>query len=338
MVRKVRWGLVGCGDIANKRVAPAIRSSREGELLACTRKDPELLHEFQQRYEVPRAYPNYGELLNDPEIDAVYLATPVYLHYSQTIEAAKKGKHVLCEKPMAMDSQQCRHMIQVCRGYGIRLGVAYYRRFYPIVLKVKQLLESRVIGDAILTRTTLVEHTNAGSTATAAWRFIPELGGGGLLMDMASHRLDLLAMLFGRPASISAVTDTRLLEIAVEDTGSLLIRFANGVHAMAFASHCIRPPLDDFEVYGTCGTLKAGPLNGEDLVVVTDRTETFHLPKAGNVHLPLIEDFNEAIFEDRDPRVPGEEGMKASLMLEAAYRSARSGEVVKFEKDWPENP
>lgn len=338
MVRKVRWGLVGCGDIANKRVAPAIRSSQDGELLACTRKDPELLREFQQRYEIPRAYLSYAELVNDPEIDAVYLATPVYLHCSQTIEAGKKGKHVLCEKPMAMDSQQCRQMIQACRHHGVKLGIAYYRRFYPIVLKMKQLLANRVIGDPILTRTTLVEHTDAGSTAMATWRFIPELGGGGLLMDMASHRLDLLAMLFGRPTSISAVTDTRLLEIAVEDTGSLLIRFANGLHAMAFASHCIRPALDDFEVYGTCGVLKAGPLNGEDLVVVTDRTETFHLPKAGNVHLPLIDDFNEAVLEDRDPRVPGEEGMKASLMLEAAYRSAQSGEVVKLGKDWPESP
>lgn len=305
--------------------------------MACTRKDPELLRGFQQHHEIPRGYPNYAELLNDPEIDVVYLATPVYLHCSQTIEAAKKGKHVLCEKPMAMDSEQCRRMIQACRELSVKLGVAYYRRFYPIVLKIKQLLENRFIGDPILARTTLVEHTNTGSTATAAWRFVPELGGGGLLMDMASHRLDLLAMLFGRPACISAVTDTRSLEIAVEDTGSLLIRFANGLHAMAFASHCIRSPLDDFEVYGTGGYLKAGPLNGEQLFVVSDRTETLHLPKADNVHLPLIEDFNRAIREDREPRVPGEEGVKASLMLEAGYRSARLGEVVKFEKNWPEN-
>jgi len=337
MVRKVRWGLVGCGDIADKRVASALQSSRNGELLACTRKNQKLLREFQDRHKIPRGYRDYAELLDDPEIDAIYLATPVYLHCSQTIEAAKRGKHVLCEKPMAMDSEQCRQMIRVCRELCVKLGVAYYRRFYPVVQKIKQLLEDRLIGDPILVRTTLVEHTASGSTAKSAWRFIPELGGGGLLMDMASHRLDLLAMLFGLPDSISAATDTRLLSIAVEDTGSLLIRFASGLHAMAFASHCIASPLDDFEVYGTGGSIKASPLNGEQLIVVTNKTETFRLPKADNVHLPLVENFNGAILDDRDPRVTGEEGAKASLMLEAAYRSARTGEVVSFAKDGFEN-
>jgi predicted dehydrogenase len=337
MIKKVRWGLAGCGDIANKRVAPAIRSSPDGELSACARKNSALLHEFQKRHEIPKGYRTYAELLDDPDIDAIYLATPVYLHCSQTIEAAQKGKHVLCEKPMAMDSEQCLQMIRVCRKLGVKLGVAYYRRFYPVVRKIKQLLENRLIGDPILARTTLVEHTSTGNLAEATWRFVPELGGGGLLMDMASHRLDLLAMLFGSPASVSAVTDTRVLEIPVEDTGSLLIRFANGLHAMAFASHCSRFPMDDIEIYGTEGCVKAGPLNGAQLVVTTDRSETLHLPKADNVHLPLIEDFNEAVRSDRDPCVNGEEGVKASLILEAAYRSARTGEVVKFEKDWPKS-
>jgi predicted dehydrogenase len=330
MPEKIRWGLVGCGDIANKRVAPALKSAQGSQLRACLRKNPDLLHEFQLRHQIPKATMDYSELLDDPEIDAVYIATPVYLHCSQTIKAAEKGKHVLCEKPMAMDSQECRRMIEACRNHGVKLGIAYYRRFYPIVLKIKELLEDGRIGDPILVRTTLVEHTDVGLEALASWRFIPDQGGGGLLMDMASHRLDLLAMLFGCPLSVSAVTDRRVFRIAVEDTGSLLIRFASGVHALAFASHCGRFPLDDFEVFGTKGQLKVSPLNGSELQVVTDRSETFYLPKSENVHLPLIEDFNHALFENRDPRVTGEEGMRASLILEAAYHSAQFGEVVKL--------
>jgi predicted dehydrogenase len=149
-------------------------------------------------------------------------------------------------------------------------------------------------------------------------------------MDMASHRLDLLCMLFGTPLSVSALTDTRALSIPVEDTGSLLIQFAGGVQAAVFASHCVHAPMDEFEIYGTRASLRVSPLNGSELRLFGNPSETFHLPKADNVHLPLIEDFNQAIRENREPSVSGEEGMKTSVLLEAAYNAAREGKVVRF--------
>jgi len=109
-----------------------------------------------------------------------------------------------------------------------------------------------------------------------------------------------------------------------------LIHFAGGVHAAVFASHCVHAPMDEFEIYGTRASLRVSPLNGSELQLFGDKSETFRLPKADNVHLPLIEDFNQAIREDRDPRVSGEDGMKASVLLEAAYHAAREGRVVKF--------
>lgn len=218
-------------------------------------------------------------------------------------------------------------MVDACRSHGVKLGVAYYRRFYPVVHKIQELLKAGVLGKVILVRTTLVEPTSLGP---AAWRFMPDQGGGGLLVDMASHRLDLLCMLFGQPLSVSALTDTRELNIPVEDTGSLLIQFAGGVQAAVFASHCIHAPMDEFEVYGTRASLRISPLNGSELRLSSDHSESFHLPKADNVHLPLIEDFNQAIRENREPRVSGEEGMKTSVLLEAAYHAAREGRVVRF--------
>ncbi|MEW5975727.1 MAG: Gfo/Idh/MocA family oxidoreductase [Acidobacteriota bacterium] len=328
MPRPIRWGLVGCGDIAEKRVVTAIQSAAHSELLACTRKNPDLLKEFQSRHSISRGYATYLELLADADIDAVYLATPVFLHCSQTIEAARHGKHVLCEKPMAMDATECRRMIEACRECRVRLGVAYYRRFYPVILKIRDLLADGGIGDPILARSTLVEHT---SLQSSAWRFHPGQGGGGLLMDMASHRLDVLISLFGAVKSVSATVDTRKLPIPVEDTGSLLIRFANGVQALTFASHCIRHPMDDFEIFGTEGILRASPLNGPELQVVRGETEVLHLPKADNVHLPLVEDFNHAIRAECEPRAAGTDGMQTSLLLDAAYESARSGRVIRFD-------
>ena len=327
MEKPIRWGLVGCGDIAEKRVAPALQQTVGSKLLACSRKQPERLWEFQQRHGIPKGCPDPAEIFADPEIDAVYLATPVFLHCLHTIEAAEHGKHVLCEKPMAMDATECQRMVDACRNHGVKLGLAYYRRFYPVVQKIQELLRAGALGRVILVRTTLVSPT---SLEPAAWRFVPDQGGGGLLMDMVSHRLDLLCMLFGEPLSVSALTATRELSIPVEDTGSLLIQFAGGVHAAVFASHCIHAEMDDFEIYGTRGSLRVSPLNDSELKLSGDSDETFHLPKADNVHLPLIEDFNQAIRGNHEPRISGVEGMKTSVLLEAAYHAAREGKVVTF--------
>lgn len=330
--REVAWGLAGCGDIAEKRVVKAIQASERGRLAGCTRRDPRRLAEFRSRHSIPKGHADYREMLGDPELAAVYLATPVWLHASQTIEAAEHGKHVLCEKPMAMNSRECRRMVDACRRNGVKLGVAYYRRFYPVVLKMKELLGQGVLGRPILVRSTLVEHARLNEGDHPGWRFVRDQGGGGLLMDMASHRLDVLAMLFGTPESVSALADTRACPIEVEDTGSLLIRFAGGIHAMVFASHCVEPPRDDFEILGTEGCLRSAPLNGDRLELTGAGGKTFSVPKAENVHQPLVEDFNGAILEDRPPAVPGEEGMTASLLLEAAYRSAQSGRAVRLDR------
>ena len=331
--QQIRWGLVGCGDIARKRVAAALQSAPHSRLLACLRKDGGRLEEFQSAFAIPRGYTDYADFLDDDDIDAVYVATPVYLHCAQTIQAAEKGKHVLCEKPMAMNSTECLKMIEACRSNRVKLGIAYYRRFYPIVNRIKQILETGLLGEPILARTTLVEHSELGLHAPAPWRFVEKEGGGGLLMDMASHRLDVLAFLFGLPSTVTAYTEIRSMKIAVEDTASLLMRYGNGLHVMAFASHCIHRPMDDFEIFGTRGQLKAAPLNGDELHVTTGKLDVLHLPKAANVHLPLVEDFAQAVLNNSVPRVSGEEGMKASMILDAAYQSAREGKTAPVERE-----
>ena len=147
-------------------------------------------------------------------------------------------------------------------------------------------------------------------------------------MDMASHRLDLMCFLFGKAVSVSALAHTRLLPIDVEDTGSLLLEFQGGIHALLFASHVAVNPRDDFEILGSSGQLRVCPFNDGELVVTTNETQVYHLPKPDNVHLPLVEDFNESIRLDREPMINGNEGLKASCLLEAAYLSAREKRVI----------
>src|SRR5258706_14084785 len=136
-MKQLRWGLIGCGDIAQKRVAPALRDLGACQLIAVNRAQSELGAAFAKEFGAQRWYLDWKKLLLDEEIDAVYIATPVHLHAEQTIAAAKAGKHVLCEKPMAMNVSECDQMIDACQSYNVKLGVAYYRHFYPVVDRIK---------------------------------------------------------------------------------------------------------------------------------------------------------------------------------------------------------
>ena len=142
---RIRWGLIGCGDISRRRVAPALRDSPLCELVAVSRAKAELAESFANEFGARRWCADWQDLLMDYEIDAIYIATPVHLHAEQTIAAAERGKHVLCEKPMALNVAECDRMIDACRSSDVRLGVAYYRHFYPVVRRV-ELIDSGELG------------------------------------------------------------------------------------------------------------------------------------------------------------------------------------------------
>src|SRR6266849_5595278 len=138
----LKWGLIGCGDIAQKRVAPALRDLPNCQLHAITRFQADLAESFANKFGASKSYRTTDELLADKELKAVYIATPVHLHAVQTIAAAEAGKHVLCEKPMAMNVKECDEMIAACRTNNVKLGIAYYRHFYPVIARVKSIIAS----------------------------------------------------------------------------------------------------------------------------------------------------------------------------------------------------
>src|SRR5438094_463081 len=166
---KLAWGLIGCGDIARKRVAPALRDLTECNLVAVSRRCSELAESFAKEFGVAKWYSNWQELLLDPEIDAVYIATPVHLHAAQTIAAAEAGKHVLCEKPLALSVIECDQMLAACRANDVKLGVAYYRHFYPVVGRIKEVIESGEIGTPTMAQINAFEWFNPASDHSRAW-------------------------------------------------------------------------------------------------------------------------------------------------------------------------
>ncbi|MGF1579958.1 MAG: Gfo/Idh/MocA family protein [Gemmataceae bacterium] len=321
----LRWGILGVGDIAQKRAAQAIIDEGNSQLVAACRRNEAKLREFCQRFEVPRAYQADAELIADEDIDIVYVATPVNLHLPQTLAAAKAGKHVLVEKPMACSTTECDQMVDVCREAGVTLGVAYYRRFYPIVLRMKEIIKSGEIGIpmSVMAVTSTPLAMNPGDDGY--WRVIPEASGGGALMDMGSHRIDLFLDMFGQVVDGKALCDTLVGDYEGEDCASVVLRFRSGVHGNLQCFFRTNVGADEFIITGTKGRLIASPLNRDKLIVqVNGERRTESHPPATNLHGPLVADFAEAIRTQRQPVVTGEAGRETNQVIELAYANANA--------------
>jgi predicted dehydrogenase len=326
---RIGWGIIGCGDIADKRVAPAINAQADSDLVAFFSHTGPRAEEFARRHNARRAYDDLKDFLADPEINAVYVASPQHRHCHETVSAAQSGRHVLCEKPMAMNVAECRQMVDACKANNVCLSVAYYRRFYPKARKMKELLDGGAIGRPVQGSISMIGLWNASPSDPKYWRVTAKASSGGGLADTGSHRLDLLCYLLGEPESVAGFADRMALDIEVPDVETLVVRMESGAHIVSRHALCTPTSQDDFELFGTRGCLLASPLDGEELTAVSDgKRETFHLPKHPNVHFPLIDDFASKLSKGEKPQFDGTTGMQASRIIDGCYESARTGRVV----------
>lgn len=321
MNRDVRWGLIGCGDISRKRVAPALRDAELSRLIAVSRARSDLADAFAREFGATKAYADWHELIEDAEIDAVYLATPVNLHAEQTIEAAEAGKHVLCEKPMALSPEDCERMIAACSSNGVKLGIAYYRRFYPAIRRMKEIIASGEIGRPVLIEANAFERFNPAPGADRAWLVDPTQSGGGPMMDFGCHRIEIMLDLLGPVAATTAVTTKVLFERPVEDTAIAVFSFASGGQGVLKVTHAARESQDSLDLFGSEGSIRVSVLNGGTLRIKTAAGERIeqHPPHA-NLHQPLVEDFIAAVLDDRAPEVDGAAGLAVQRVLADIYR------------------
>ncbi len=322
----LRWAIAGCGDIANKRVAPAMVEDPNSEMLAFFSNTAERAEEMCERFGAPRAYSDLGALLDDDEVDAVYIASPPQRHCAETVAAAEAGKHVLCEKPMAVTIDECRRMIDACRTSGVALAIAYYRRWYPKARAIKRLLDEGAIGTPIRARIRIGGRWTLPEDDWKHWR-VTEPAGGGALMDVGSHRLDLICYWLGEPARVAGLTSRLVMGFDVPDTETLICEMASGVHLTCECQWNMAIGCDEMEIHGTEGSIIATPFDGDTLMLRTAEGETpiALAPKSHNVHLPLVASFAERVGAGRPPEFDGADGMQASRIMAAAYRSAQSG-------------
>jgi predicted dehydrogenase len=320
----VRWGLIGCGDIAAKRVAAALRESRCSRLVAVARARAELAADCAARHGAERWYSDWRDLLDDAEIDAVYLATPVNLHAEQAVAAAEAGKHVLCEKPMALDVAACSRMVSAAGSHDVRLGVAYYRHHYPVVARLRELLASGELGEPVLAHVEAFERFDPPPDHPRSWLLRKAESGGGPMADFGCHRIEVLIDLLGPVEAVRGFpANVRFRDREVEDTCIAHLRFRGGAQAVLAVTHAAHEPRDTLQIFCTEGSAHVNVLNQGLLRITTRRgtREEQHPPHA-NLHQPLVEDFIAAVRENRAPAVTGEIGLEVSRIVAAIYAGA----------------
>lgn len=330
--KKVNWALVGLGDIAKKRVGPAICSQPDSTLFACVTRRAESKRDIIESFRPRMIYNDVHEMLGDSNVDAVYLATPVFLHAPQAIAAMKAGKDVLVEKPMALNATEASRMCQVAQETGRRLAVAYYRRFWPRFQIVKDMVAQGEFGQVVLVRLAFHSWYRPEPGDSKAWRAALDRSGGGVLSDIGSHRLDLLAWWFGVPAQLVARADTLTHDYDVEDAVSMIMTLANGAHCTASFNWNSETWTDEIHVVGTQAKVTLAPCDGDEAIVTVGRdTKRQTIPKPDNAHYPIVDDFARAIIENRPPRFTGADGSMSSRIMDAVYRSSRDGTWVKMD-------
>ena len=317
---KLGWGLIGCGDIASKRVAPALRDLPNCNFVAVNRTQFALVESFAAEFGARRWYKTLQELLKDDEIDAVYVATPVYLHCAHTIAAAESGRHVLCEKPMAMTPGQCDEMTAACRASNVKLGVAYYRHFYPVIDRIKQIIDSGEIGQVVFSQINAFEYFNPKPTDKRHWFIKKDQAGGGPMFDFGCHRIEVLLNIFGPVKYTKGFVGNVIFDREVEDTCTAFFNLDSGANVVLNVTHAAYESQDTFDIFGDKGSIHIPALNDGVITVKTQNGERMEKhPPHSNIHQPLIDGFTQAVLDDREPVVGADIGREVNRIEEQIY-------------------
>jgi 1,5-anhydro-D-fructose reductase (1,5-anhydro-D-mannitol-forming) len=307
----LNWIVIGIGDITIRRVIPAIQAEPRSTLYGVVTRDPAKAAGYGVR-----TWRTLDEALTDSAVQAVYVATPVFLHAPQTLQALRVGKHVICEKPMAMNEAEARTMVQVAEESGKLFGVAYYRRCYPKVQRAKQLLQQGAIGKPVVAE--LTNHMWFDGSGSRSWLVDPARAGGGPLFDIASHRIDVLNFLFGKPVQVSGQWSNVVHHYAVEDNATAMIEYENGVRGIVDVRWHSKIARDECRLRGTDGEIEMSPLNGPDLVWPAGRE---NLPAHPNLHYPMIENFVDAVEGKKELLASGASSYWTDWVTEQARKT-----------------
>ncbi|MCA0395036.1 MAG: Gfo/Idh/MocA family oxidoreductase [Proteobacteria bacterium] len=327
----IRWGIVGCGNVTEVKSGPALQQAPGSALVAVMRRNGALAEDYARRHGVPRWYDDAQALVDDPDVDAVYVATPPSTHLPYALMAMRAGKPAYVEKPMALDARECEAMLEASRASGVPLFVAYYRRALPRFLKVRDLLAGGAIGRPRLVRVLLQRGLDASCADPAAlpWRVRPEIAGGGLFVDLGSHTLDILDFLLGPIASVQGHAASLSQAYPAEDTVTMSFAFASGVQGTGAWSFCSEGRRDEVEIIGDRGRLAFSTF-GDDPVRLEDAggVQAFAIANPLHIQRPLVETIVAALHGEGECPSTGETAARTTRVIDAVLRDFRARNAV----------
>ncbi len=337
MFGKIKWGVIGSGGIAKSRTIPeGIIAADNATLITVFDVNAKVNLEVAQKFNV-KAAATIDELLAD-DIDAVYIATPAYLHHELTIQCAKAGKSILCEKPLSTTVEHAKQAIDACNRHGVTLGIALMMRFQSQNQEAMKMIQKGTLGKITYARAQL---SCWYPPIKGAWRQKTKLGGGGALMDLGSHCIDLLEMFIGPVKKVSCFINHSIHDYETEDSAVSMLFFENGAIATVDTFFCIRDTCSKniLEIYGSQGSIFAAGTIGQGksgemtaLIEKEDRCEAERItiaPHIINTYQAEIEEFSQAMLERREPSNSSLVGLRNQKILSACYESARDGKVVE---------
>ena len=320
------WGIIGCGDVTEVKSGPAFNKVPNSRLYAVMRRDGEKAKDYARRHGVPVWYDDAEALINDPLVNAIYIATPPLQHEEYTLKALKAGKPVYVEKPMTLDAASAQRMENAAVLSGGKLCVAHYRRQQPMFLKVKELLDNKRIGDIRFVQLEMFQPNNSDIIASSEeyWRLDPKISGGGLFHDLAPHQLDLMIYFFGAPVQAAGISLNQARLYPADDLVSGQILFKDNVLFSGTWCFTVSPQSqsDSCEIIGSRGSIRF-PIFGQNIHVTIDgHTETIVFDPLAHVQQPMIEKVVDFFLNRGENPCSGNDAILSMKLLDR-FTSAR---------------
>jgi predicted dehydrogenase len=319
----VNWGIIGCGNVTEKKSGPAFNKIEGSHLIAVMRRNAALAEDYAHRHNVPEFYSDATLLINDPGVNAVYVATPPDTHAKYAIEAMKAGKTVYVEKPMARTIAECEAMIRMSEETGQSLFVAYYRRVLPEYLKIKELVDSKAIGDVKYLHIQLHHPPKPGDLCPEEkpeWRVIPEISGGGYFHDLAAHQFDYLEFLLGPIKEAKGISLNQSGYYPADDMVTATFLFESGVSGTG--SWCFTVPenlkTDSTVIIGSKGKITFSFFENQDILVEKSDGSNLHfnIPHPEHIQQPLIQAIvDELLGRGKSPST-GKTGIRSTMIMD----------------------
>ncbi|GGG50732.1 oxidoreductase [Croceivirga lutea] len=314
----VKWGIIGCGDVAEVKSGPAFQKIAGSELLGVMRRNGKKAQDFAQRHQVPIWTDNADELLDNDEINAIYVATPPSTHLKYTMDALTAGKNVYLEKPMALTSEEARELVTAVNNSDNKLSVAHYRRKLPAFEKVKALLDNKAIGSVLFADIQILQPKNSDIVANSEenWRLNPAISGGGYFYDLAPHQIDLMYHYFGEFEDVSGFSTGEVIGVA--DTVNGIILFKNDIQFRGLwnftASETYKK--EECVIYGTKGSIYFTFYGDNVILNNQDRETVFEFKNPKHIQQPMIEAVVSYFLGNEENPCSAEEGLTIMKAME----------------------